>query len=240
MAGATGNIYCGLLEFEEMSFVLHLLRPGDLMGDIGANVGVYTILAAKNVGANVIAIEPVPIAFQHLQNNVRLNHIENLAIPINCGAGADNMELEFTEALDALNHVADPTELRKEGDLIKVKVKPLDDIFVDAVPVLLKIDVEGFEQAVIKGTKRLLHSRQLKSIIIELNGSGMRYGYSDEKIDAELASYGFKRYSYNPFTRKLEEIEKYGKFNTIYLRDEDWANERISSAKSFEIFEQCI
>src|ERR1035437_7563434 len=39
MSGATGNIYCGLLEFEDMAFVLHLLRPGDMMGDVGANVG---------------------------------------------------------------------------------------------------------------------------------------------------------------------------------------------------------
>src|SRR5580658_9889738 len=43
MTGATGNIYTGLLEFEDMAFVLHVLRKGDLFADIGANIGVYTV-----------------------------------------------------------------------------------------------------------------------------------------------------------------------------------------------------
>lgn len=46
MTGATGNWYCGLQEYEDMSFVLHALRPGDLFVDVGANIGSYSILAA--------------------------------------------------------------------------------------------------------------------------------------------------------------------------------------------------
>jgi hypothetical protein len=49
MTGATGNLYVGLHEFEEMAFLLHFLRPGDLFADVGANVGSYTILAAVAV-----------------------------------------------------------------------------------------------------------------------------------------------------------------------------------------------
>src|SRR5262245_48181443 len=49
MTGATGNIYVGLHEFPEMSFVLHFLRPSDLFVDIGANIGSYTVLAAGAV-----------------------------------------------------------------------------------------------------------------------------------------------------------------------------------------------
>ena len=45
MHGVTGNVYCGLHDFAEMSFMLHLLRAGDLFADIGANVGSYTVLA---------------------------------------------------------------------------------------------------------------------------------------------------------------------------------------------------
>ena len=59
MAGATGNIYTGLLEFEDMAFLLHTLRSGDTFADIGANVGAYTILAAKNAGASVVSFDPV-------------------------------------------------------------------------------------------------------------------------------------------------------------------------------------
>jgi hypothetical protein len=45
MTGATGNVYVGLHEFEDMAFLLHYLRPGDLFVDVGANVGSYTVLA---------------------------------------------------------------------------------------------------------------------------------------------------------------------------------------------------
>jgi hypothetical protein len=45
--GATGNLYAGLHELPEMAFVLHLLRPGDLFVDIGANIGSYTPLVGQ-------------------------------------------------------------------------------------------------------------------------------------------------------------------------------------------------
>src|SRR5262245_39273440 len=43
--GVTGNIYCGLHEFSEMAYVLHVIGPEDVFVDIGANVGTYTVLA---------------------------------------------------------------------------------------------------------------------------------------------------------------------------------------------------
>ena len=46
MTGATGNLYCGLHEYQDMAFVLHALRAGDRFIDIGANIGSYTVLAA--------------------------------------------------------------------------------------------------------------------------------------------------------------------------------------------------
>ena len=55
--GATGNLYVGLHEFEEMAFLLHFLRRGDLFADVDANVGSYTILAAVAVGTEAIAFE---------------------------------------------------------------------------------------------------------------------------------------------------------------------------------------
>ncbi len=51
MTGATGNIYCGLHEFEDMAFVLHAIQPGDLFVDVGANVGTYGLLACAGGGA---------------------------------------------------------------------------------------------------------------------------------------------------------------------------------------------
>ena len=75
MTGATGNIYCGLHEYVDMSFVLHTLKQGDLFIDIGANVGSYTVLAARVCGANVIAVEPDPETVKSLRRNIEVNGI---------------------------------------------------------------------------------------------------------------------------------------------------------------------
>ena len=55
MTGATGNLYCGLHEYNEMYFLLHFLRQEDTFADIGANIGSYTILAAGHVGSKVFS-----------------------------------------------------------------------------------------------------------------------------------------------------------------------------------------
>lgn len=76
MTGATGNIYCGLHEYVDMAFVLHVLRPGDLFLDVGANVGSYTVLAAAVCGASAITIEPDPTTARYLARNISANNID--------------------------------------------------------------------------------------------------------------------------------------------------------------------
>ena len=58
--GATGNLYYGLHEFSPMAFTIHMLRPGDVFVDGGANIGTYTLLASAIAGAHTDAFEPDP------------------------------------------------------------------------------------------------------------------------------------------------------------------------------------
>jgi hypothetical protein len=74
MYGATGNVYCGLHEFEEMAFLLHFLRPGDTFADVGANIGSFSVLAGS-VGARAVAFEPGE-RFEDLQRNARHNRYD--------------------------------------------------------------------------------------------------------------------------------------------------------------------
>lgn len=84
---------------------------------------------------------------------------------------------------------------------------------------MIKIDVEGFEWEVLNGGKLTLEHDKLQVIIIELNGSGSRYGHNDDEIDNLLREYGFKPFAYNPFNRELISLDKYTHGNTIYLRN---------------------
>ena len=73
-----------------------------------------------------------------------------------------------------------------------------------------------------------------------MNGSGNRYGYDELEIHEKLLSLSFYAYQYDPFQRKLYKKEKYGKLNTIYIKNIDFVTERILSAKAFTLFNEKI
>jgi len=228
MTGATGNIYCGLHEFVDMGFLLHFLRPEDLFVDVGANVGSYTVLASGQVGCETIAFEPLPSTFRKLENNLKLNHIQDKVNAHNAGVGSTKNTLKFTTDFDTVNHVVTDGE---QVAVTEVSVVPLDEILVDRAPVLMKIDVEGFEKEVLEGASTMFDKLSLKAIIIELNGSGKRYGFSDETVHRSLIHHNFKPYKYQPYLRELTELQTFGNANTIYIRDLPFVIERVNSAE---------
>ncbi|RZL46322.1 MAG: FkbM family methyltransferase [Pedobacter sp.] len=238
LTGITGNIYTGLHEFNEMGFLLHFLKAEDTFFDVGANIGSYTLLASSVLKAHTIAFEPVPNTFNILKKNIELNHIENLVQLENKGVGKENASLRFSANEDTTNHVIANNEEGK--DTILVPIVTLNDYVHMAKPVLIKIDVEGFETEVLNGASLLLTNTTLKAIIIELNGSGDRYGYDENQIHEKLMTHSFKPYSYNPFDRKIEELPRFGAFNTIYIRDTHFVNERLKGSTAFKIFNQEI
>ncbi|MFD0766058.1 FkbM family methyltransferase [Mucilaginibacter lutimaris] len=226
LTGATGNVYCGLHEFEDMAFLLHLLRPGDLFIDIGANIGSYTILASAEVGAHSIAIEPVPQTFTYLTQNIQLNSIENKVTVLNIGLGKESGSLTFTKGFDTGNQVA----TAEDTDVINVAVDTLDNILDYQTPLLLKIDVEGFETEVLNGAAHTLASPGLRAIIIELNSAGDKYGFNEDDIHQLLISHGFKVAGYLPFKRELIDATRKTEHNTLYIRDENFIRSRLNAA----------
>jgi len=239
MAGATGNIYLGLHEFNDMAFLLHFLNKEDLFLDIGANVGAYTVLAAGHVGANVIAIEPIPATFLSLQKNIQVNNLQDKVTALEAGAGAKEGLLRFTSNLDTVNHVASQSKEEVIPNTIQVRMVTIDSVLKDKKkPTMIKIDVEGFETEVLNGMQNTLENYELKAVIIELNGSGNRYGYDEKRIHQKFLGLGFSAYQYDPFERKLKLVTDFGKHNTIYLRDPDFIKKRISVAEKITVFSE--
>lgn len=240
MAGATGNIYMGLHEFEDMGFLLHFLRSDDLFLDIGANIGSYTILASSEIGSRTFSFEPVPETFSALKNNVSINNSQSKVSLFNVGVGARNGKLFFTSKNDSINHVViDPAKYLPD-QIIEVPIISIDEILSDknSIPVLVKIDVEGFETEVLNGMDDLLSNHGLKAIIIELNGCSVQFGYSDVLIHDKLINKGFMPFAYDPFKRTLLEMDSFGKYNTIYLRDLSFVKDRLQAAKKVRILSE--
>ena len=191
--GLTGNVYAGLHEFADMGYLLHVLRADDLFLDIGANVGSYTLLACAARGARGHAFEPIPSTFGRLVQNVRLNHLEARVQCHNLGLGEQEGTLLFTGNMDTVNHVVPAGEQQESA--LEVPVKRLDDLVNLDAPTLMKIDVEGFETSVLAGALRTLADPKLHSVIMELNGSGGRYGFDETKILALMGRLGFETFS---------------------------------------------
>lgn len=222
--GLTGNLYCGLHEFEDMMFLLHFLRPEDSFFDIGSNVGSYSILANSHIGAQTNSFEPLPFTVELLKRNRELNgnstswKIEMLAL------GDKEDSLWFTSDRDTMNQIVDSEYV---GAKLKVSVITLDGYCnaQQTLPNLIKIDAEGFDENVVRGGRNTLSDENVKAIIIE----------SDTQIVKDiLLETGFKPYIYEPFSRQLSKGYNTGS-NQIYIKDLEFVKQRIDSAEKVNI-----
>ncbi|WP_327447019.1 FkbM family methyltransferase [Brevundimonas sp.] len=220
MEGATGNWYGGLDEPDEMGFLLHLLRAGDRFLDIGANVGSYTVLAASVPGVTGVAFEPVPATHHRLRRNLIVNDATDRFEARQCGVGDAAGVLRFTTTLDSMNFVA-PDDY-PDDDTVEVRVVRLDDAMPDRDgPIVAKIDVEGFEKAVLTGGARTLGSEDVLAVVMETNGSGERYGVTDAELFDLMAALGFTPHHYDALSRTLSPARPGdpAHINTLFLKD---------------------
>ncbi len=216
MTGATGNFYSGLHEPDEMGFVLHVLRQGDLFVDVGANIGSYSVLAASK-GAQVIAVEPIPATYERLVANLRLNRMESAARPVCLGLSDQKKTLRFSVDEDTVNHVLTDDE---DAPCKEIDVVTLDSIVGDRAPTVIKIDVEGHELAVLMGATKTFSASSLLAVIIETNSSGLRYGVLDAQLHAFMEARGFEAYRYSATRKALQRADDSSRAsaeNTIFL-----------------------
>jgi FkbM family methyltransferase len=220
MVGATGNLYFGLHEFSDMGFLLHVLRPGDLFLDVGANIGSFTILAAKVCGAECWAFEPSCATLKALEANIAANAVDGHVHIHRYALGAKEGIVHFTRDLGPMNGVA--TEASSNTD--EVSIKRLDDVIGDAAPIMMKIDVEGHEPALFDGAMKALALPSLCAIEVET---------VTDPMAAQLSALGYHRRYYDPFTRALTVVpgSSHGN-NLLFIRNEDMVRERLASAPS--------
>ena len=196
MTGATGNVYCGLHEFADMGFACHLLRPGDFFADVGANVGSYTVLASAVCGATTRAYEPLPHTFARLKDNVAVNHLGDRVTAVQAGVGRVPGKLRFTADRDTMNHALGDGQ-QYAGKVVECPVVRLDDDLGGAVPLLMKIDTEGFEAEVLAGGPNTFASGQLQAVLIEMSDGGKRTP-AHVALHDTLVGFGLHPRGYDP------------------------------------------
>jgi FkbM family methyltransferase len=146
----------GAWENAEADFMLSCLRDGDGMIDAGANIGVFTLQAARAVGARgrIYAFEPMQQTCQMLERSVLANGFEGRCVLFNEGLG----EREGAGSVHLSRHATNPgsSHVSTADGGERIRIRPIDAIAFARPIRFLKIDVEGFEPHVIRGATRTL------------------------------------------------------------------------------------
>lgn len=229
MTGATGNFYHGLHEFEDMGFLLLFLRENEWFGDVGANIGSYSVLAGAVVGARGLAVEPIAATAEKLHRNLVVNTLaERFAIARVC-VGASVGMVHMSNDRDTTNQVVTTASAATS----EVPMTTLDVLFAGRAPVLLKVDVEGFECDVLAGGAATLADPTLRAMILEVTGPAEHVA----EVLATMRSAGFTPVRCDPWQRTLTPLPglnpDHG--NTIFVRDHAEAEVRIRAARTFDV-----
>lgn len=162
-----------------------LLREGDTVIDVGANIGAVTLAAAQFVGPTglVYSVEAHPRTYKFLMGNIQLNQAGNVTA-FSTACGRENGVIAFSDKTsDDQNAVC--------GEGLGVPLCRLDELIPRTRSIaLLKIDVEGYEKFVLEGAKRLLP--RVESIYFEsYERHFRRFGYRLRDIVHLLEDIGF-------------------------------------------------
>ncbi len=214
----------GIYEEFETSIVKKEVNQGDVVIDIGANIGYYTLIFAKLVGekGKVFAFEPDPTNFQLLKKNVEINGFHNVILEQK--ALSDNsgkMMLSLNDENTAGHHL----DFKKENttNSIEVGVLSLDEYFLNKnIDInFIKMDVEGAESNVIKGMTNILKNSKDLKMIVEYNPNAIhQLGLNPENYFNMLIKNGFLLYDINEKIKTLEKtdskklLKKYKKLYT--------------------------
>ena len=173
----------GEYEKENLKFLLSQMKPRTVFFDIGANIGIFSILAGlKEKNAQIYAFEPASETFEILNENIKLNSLKNvktLRLAIGSRVGETTLKIN-KKWRDGLNTMGDPSHpgCQVVGEE-KVSVTTLDN-FLETNNIsrvdIMKVDVEGAELLVFRGGKELLQ-KDSPLIIYEssFNTKGFNY-----------------------------------------------------------------
>ena len=197
-------------EAEEMDMIQKLLKPGDVVFDIGSNIGWYAInILLKHKGAVVYSFEPIKSSYHYLLNNLKLNNLDTAKV-YNIGLSDKNEKVKFYFDIECAM-ASSMSNLRECENTVmeECDTERLDDFILSMPPLekldFIKCDVEGAELLVFKGAIETI--KKYKPIVFSeiLRKWSKKFGYHPNDI-IEL----FQNIDYECYVTDKDKIKKFG------------------------------
>ena len=184
-------------EPETVDWIQQTLKPGDVLYDIGANVGAYSLVAARwtRGQATVYAFEPGYATFPNLVENIFINHCEDVVIPFPVALGARTTLTGFQYGTLEPGGATHGGIMDARGGSGGIRTQTLAsyrlDDFVSLLqlrsPTHMKIDVDGSELKLLQGAATTLRSASMAWVLVEVDVTGKEAG----AVKALLEECGF-------------------------------------------------
>lgn len=210
----------------ELQLLSALVRPGDVCIDVGANIGLYTVLMAAATGpaGKIYAFEPAPRTFEILRSNIEANGLKTViatAAAISDAKGSATLHLTAETGLTSLGNTNRGTVVATAD----VPTLTLDAFArehgIDGID-FLKIDVEGYEGHVLRGGASLLETAADPLLMIELDGKNFKaLGFSKQGVLDSLRAKDFDAFLIDRRRQKLVPLEQAadgGGINYLFYR----------------------
>jgi FkbM family methyltransferase len=173
----------GIWEADVMKLLARFVQPGSLFVDVGANVGYHAVFAAQ-LGAHVIAVEPVPWTLELLRANVWRH-----------GADVEIVEAAASDGPGTVRIALDPAHrsgAQIGADGLEVRAASLDELVPEGAVDVLKVDVEGAEPLVLRGAAAILDRSPVLLAVVEFRDELHVGGETPEEVLAFYESLGFE------------------------------------------------
>ncbi|WP_412467649.1 FkbM family methyltransferase [Pedobacter sp. KLB.chiD] len=196
-------MYNYIVDWEEFIFISKFLKQDDHVCDIGTNIGFYTIWMSKFIKYGKIhSFEPDDINFNRLENNVKLNALNNIVSLNKLIVSETNGKLNFTEQLDGENHITNNLDSKGvQKDSVQLDTYSEDKQITTFK--FVKIDTEGFELSVLMGAKKLLDQKKIKVIQLEINAGLKTSNIEPKDLINYLLSKDYKLCRYDVLNNQL-------------------------------------
>ncbi len=196
--GVSNLVYFGtFFEYDELRFCERYLRPGDVVVDGGANIGLFSLLASRWVGdsGRVLACEPASRAAAEMRRNILLNDIENVEL-FEAALGETAGHMSLIADMDVSNQLVE--EPPEDHLTEQVRLATLTEVLDGAPCALAKLDLEGAEMAALRGARPLLAEGGLPLLLLEAWDHQLRrLGTSREELLDYLSQHGYRFATYD-------------------------------------------